>query len=86
MAVADASYRFLFIEVGSYGREHDASIFSHSAFGKALQDGTLSLPETGDGELPYVFVGDEAFPLKPQLMRPYPASNLTEKRPPSTTA
>ena len=39
MAVADASYRFLYIDVGAYGKEHDASVFAQSAFGKALEDG-----------------------------------------------
>ena len=29
-------------------------------------------------KLPYVIVGDEAFPLKPYLMRPYPAKQLTD--------
>ncbi|KAK3883774.1 hypothetical protein Pcinc_011899 [Petrolisthes cinctipes] len=38
MAVADASYRFIFHEVGVYGRENDASVFAQSAFGKALED------------------------------------------------
>ncbi|KAK3893361.1 hypothetical protein Pcinc_002795 [Petrolisthes cinctipes] len=75
MAVADVSYKFLYVDVGAYGREHDASIFAQSAFGTALQDGTLQLPQANNGDLPYVFIGDEAFPLKPELMWPYPESN-----------
>ncbi|CAH1998036.1 unnamed protein product [Acanthoscelides obtectus] len=30
--------------------------------------------------MPYFFVGDEAFPLKPYLMRPYPGRQLTEQK------
>lgn len=80
MAVADISYRFTFLEIGLYGREHDTSVFAQSAFGTALEDGTLSFPRAPDGCLPYVFIGDEAFPLKPQLMRPYPGNNLSESQ------
>ncbi|KAG0712999.1 Protein ALP1-like [Chionoecetes opilio] len=80
MGVADAAYRFIYLDVGSYGREHDGSVFAQSTFGKALEDGTLLLPQSPNGDLPYVFVGDEAFPLKPQLMRPYPGKNLSDKK------
>ncbi len=35
------------------------------------------LPGAEDlGRLPFVMVGDAAFPLKPNLMRPYPGRNL----------
>lgn len=30
--------------------------------------------------LPYVIVGDEAFPCKPYLMRPYPGHGLSEDK------
>lgn len=30
--------------------------------------------------LPYVLVGDEVYPLKPHLMRPYPCSNLKREK------
>jgi len=29
-------------------------------------------------KLPFVFLGDEVFPLKEDLLRPYPYINLTE--------
>ncbi|KAG0700700.1 Protein ALP1-like [Chionoecetes opilio] len=55
MGVADAAYRFIYLDVGSYGREHDGSVFAQSTFGKALEDGTLLLPQSPNGDLPYVF-------------------------------
>ena len=36
--------------------------------------------------MPHVFVADDAFALKPYLMKPYPQSGLTEERRIITTA
>lgn len=43
--------------------------------------GEIKLPaaeavDDGERELPYVFIADEAFPLKEYLMRPFPGSQL----------
>ena len=85
MAVADASYMFTYVDVGDYGRQCDSAVFNNSAFGKALKDNTLNVPH-GDF-LPgtttnarYCFIGDEAFPLRENLQRPYPGKMLSEKR------
>lgn len=85
LAVVDARYKFIAIDVGSKGRFSDAGIFSNSAFGKKLKDNLLFLPESksleeGGMEMPYIFVGDEAFPLLPNLMRPYPQSQLNNQK------
>ena len=79
MAVVDANYRFLYVDVGNYGKNSDGGIFNRCSFGRALQAGALNLPDPttlpgGEelGPMPYAFVGDEAFPLLPNLMRPYP--------------
>ena len=37
------------------------------------------IEENGIEKLPFVFVGDEAFPLKPHMMRPYPRRNNLEE-------
>jgi hypothetical protein len=63
---------------GSYGRNSDGRIFAHSKLGKYLET-HLGIPEVkqlpGTSCLaPHVTVGDEAFPLKTYLMRPYPGS------------
>lgn len=81
LAVVDAQYRFIYIDVGAYGRESDGGIFSESNFGRRMNSNTLNLPEKAyipgtDVESPFVFVGDEAFPLKPNLMRPYPGNYI----------
>lgn len=85
LAVCDAKYCFTLVDVGSFGRENDAAILSESAFGKLFEGGRsgLSIPSTrlvGNSRLPYVLIGDEIFPLKPWLMKPYPGRHLDEPR------
>ncbi len=83
MALVDAEYCFTLIDVGAYGSQSDGGIFALSAMGKALQRGPLSTPPPKPlpgapelGSVPHVIVGDEAFPLKPCLMRPFPGQEL----------
>ncbi|XP_039459435.1 protein ANTAGONIST OF LIKE HETEROCHROMATIN PROTEIN 1-like [Oreochromis aureus] len=88
LAVVDARYRFRDIDVGGYGRTSDGGILANSTFGQALRAGTLHLPPDqplpgGEhrGAQPHVFVADEAFPLRRELMRPFPGRLLPlEKR------
>ncbi|XP_029944258.1 putative nuclease HARBI1 [Salarias fasciatus] len=79
LAVVDARYQFRIIDVGGYGQSSDGGILANSTFGQALREGTLPLPQ--DLHLPgadhrhlqpHVFVADEAFPLRRNLMRPFP--------------
>nr|CAH7767051.1 unnamed protein product [Callosobruchus chinensis] len=79
LAVCDSNYKFLYIDVGSFGKESDSTVLN---FGKKLQEGKLNLPppeKVSDNliPLPYVFIGDEAFGISKNLMRAYPGSNLT---------
>lgn len=68
------------------GRRSDGGIFSDSAFGLALENDQIDVPppsqltEENNFNFPYVFVGDEAFPLKHYLMRPFPKNGLTRAR------
>lgn len=39
----------------------------------------LTVPNT-DTQVPYVIVGDEEFPLKPYLMRPYSGDKLDDRK------
>lgn len=36
LALVDANYKFIYIDVGSYGRNSDGAIFANSALGKSL--------------------------------------------------
>lgn len=87
LALVDADYRFRVVQVGDYGRNSDAGIYAQSRLGKGMEAGTLNvprktpLPGSGElGEMPYVMVGDAAFPLRTYLMRPYPGKGLPKER------
>ncbi|XP_025194756.1 protein ALP1-like isoform X2 [Melanaphis sacchari] len=86
MAVVDANLNFVVIDVGSYGREGDSNVFKECAFGKQLYEDKLNIPEpvvlpnTSANPQPYVFIGDEAFALHKNLLRPYPGRKLTDSR------
>lgn len=76
LAIVDANCTFMYIDVGSYGKEGDSGIFERSYLGKKFNAGTVmpqpnQLPHS-DLVLPYVFVGDDAFRLHPNMMKPYP--------------
>ncbi|KAJ8346597.1 hypothetical protein SKAU_G00279980 [Synaphobranchus kaupii] len=87
LAVVDAHYRFTLVDVGAYGRSSDGGTLASSAFGTALRLGNLDLPEDRPlpgadhlGPQPYVFLADEAFPLRRNLLRPYPGQHLGGER------
>lgn len=74
MAVADSDYKFLYIDVGAYGSEGDASVFYKSRFGRSIVENTIELPEDtsiGPVKMPFVFVADDAFPLGERIMKPF---------------
>lgn len=77
LAVVDADCKFIAIDVGSYGREGDAGIYLKSKIGQNIRNQTFNIPEpktlpgTND-VIPHVLVGDEAFALHENLMKPYP--------------
>lgn len=87
MACVDADGIFLTIDVGDYGRNSDARVFRRSSLGIALENSALDIPEPrplpgweNKGNFPHYFVADGAFPLKKNLMRPFPKRSLNKER------
>lgn len=82
MAVVNANYEFITVEVGINGRASDAGVFAQCKLKYLYDEGLLYLPEPeklplSEETFPSVFVGDDAFPLLENLMKPYSRSNLT---------
>lgn len=86
MAICNANYLFTYVDIGAYGRRSDGGIFKECQFGKKFEQKKMNVPnaeaifENGP-TLPFCLVGDEAFPLKEYLLRPYPGKGgLTKEK------
>lgn len=82
MALADANYKIIYMDVGCKGRISDGGVFNQCTLSDALARNTLNIPSarplTENGpEVPHVIVADDAFALKPYIMKPYPLRNLS---------
>ncbi|KAJ8930277.1 hypothetical protein NQ314_016930 [Rhamnusium bicolor] len=82
-AVCDANYMFTHVNIGSYGSQSDGGILTKSEFGQHLENGTLNMPADdclpgSKVHFPYYFVGDDAFPLKFNLLTPYGGKYLDD--------
>ncbi len=78
LAVCSADYRFLYVDIGQYGGNSDGGIFKDCELFKRMERGQLRLPDpeplpgADNGELmPFFLVGDDAFPLRFDLMKPF---------------
>ena len=85
LVVVGPEYEFLYAEVGMNGRNSDGGAWAQSPLKMALENNTLNIPKPtplSDGmDIPYVLVGNDAFPLSHYMTKPYPQKNLcSDKR------
>ena len=86
MAVADTNYRFVYVDIGSYRKGCDSTIFKLSTIWTSIQTIMLELPSkislsgTKGPYVPYFFVGDEGFALNRNILRHFGGSNLSVKK------
>ena len=81
--ISNAYCRFLFVEIGAYGRTSDGGVYNSSS--QCLEANTLNIPPANviqsTNELyPYVIVADDAFALKSYLLKPYALRNQTAEQ------
>jgi len=74
--IVNANYEFIYVNSGTNGRVSDGGILRHTDFFRKLENNELQIPSHRcppqvDYKLPYVFLGDAAFPLMENLMKPY---------------
>ena len=81
LALVDADYKFLYVDVGCNGRLSNSGVFRSSSLSNALSLNTSNISLPDSESFPYVVAADEDFPLKTYMMKPYGFKNLfSEKR------
>ena len=76
LALVDADYNFLWVNVGAIGSLGDAQIFNNLNLRDSILDGTIGFPQPQPVPLPqdnqptpYFLVKDDAFALRTRLMK-----------------
>ena len=77
LAIVDADYQFMYVDIGQTGSGSDAGVFNNSPFKVAMEKGALNMPKAdplphSEQPIDYFLVGDDAFALKTWLMKPLP--------------
>ncbi|XP_046975340.1 protein ANTAGONIST OF LIKE HETEROCHROMATIN PROTEIN 1-like [Vanessa cardui] len=85
MACANAKYEFIWCEVGTNGRISDGGAIKNTEFYQKLCAHELLIPQpqkckNSMNDLPFVFIGDEAFALRPDFIKPFNISTLSHER------
>lgn len=84
MAIVNVNSEFLMVDIGTNGRISDGGVLNNTKFFKKLETGQLNLPEPnpvfGETPIPYVFVSDDAFALRANIMKPFAHSNLSSSQ------
>ena len=76
---------FTLFDLEQYGSNNNSGVPANSEMGQMFDADLLNVPEDSkltenhEETLPYFLLGDEIFPLKKWLMRPYPGKNASEQ-------
>lgn len=80
-----ANYEFLFVDIRGEGQMSDGGTWRVCAFCHAPEDGTTRLPKPQplnrcyqEEKVPFVLVGNDAFPIGPGLLKPYTMRAMTK--------
>lgn len=85
MAIVNANYEFIMVDFGVNGRISDGGVIDHTTFYQKLKNGNLSLPHPtrpkgSQDIMPFVFIGDEAFSLRCDFLKPFGQKELNHDR------
>ncbi|XP_053667837.1 putative nuclease HARBI1 [Anopheles marshallii] len=87
LAVVDSDVNFLYVDVGCKGRISDGGVLKNSELYNLLEREELNIPNADKLRLndtvniPYMFLGHKAFPLKKYCLRPYSTRDLRSDSP-----
>ena len=83
LGLADANYRFLWVDVGGNGAQSDAQIFNGGELKQNILDGVVgfpppqTLPFDQIRTVPFFIIGDDAFGLQTYMMKPHGGGGLS---------
>lgn len=86
LVLVGANYNFLYVSVGATGAGSDGGVFMNTDLKECFEDGSIDLPPpsllpgTVEHPVGYFMVANDAFPLRPWLMKPIPLRNLSSEQ------
>jgi hypothetical protein len=83
--IADANDKFIAVDIGGFGKQSDGGTFLASDLFSFIDGKRIFFPEPdfllhSNVAAPYVMLGDEAYPLRPYVMKPYERNSLSGRR------
>jgi len=84
LGIVNAKYQFILADFGTNGRISDGGVLQNTKFFEMLNRGELHIPspehiKESNRNLPYVFVADDAFALRTDMMKPFRQADLTSQ-------
>ncbi|XP_046977381.1 putative nuclease HARBI1 [Vanessa cardui] len=81
LGVVNANYEFIYVNTGTNGSVSDGGVLKTTNLYTKLMSGELNLPPPSNlpgttTSAPYVFVGDSAFAINRNIMKPYPFKGI----------
>lgn len=75
----------MYVHTGTNGAVNDSGVFESTKFYKKFMNGDLNLPAPSPlpgtaTPVPYVLVGDSAFPINKHFMKPYPFKDINKEQ------
>lgn len=78
LALCNANYEFLYVDVGVNGRVSDGGVWKNCTLKKLMENpiNSLKIPKSAklpnsNKILPYIILADDAFPLQHNIMKPF---------------
>ena len=86
MAIVNSEYRFMLVDIGAYRSQADGGVWRMSTMGRLFNTRKLNIPLgrrlenfADEGPIPFFLAADEAFPLQPDIMRPFSGRERSDK-------
>ena len=87
LALVDAHYKFIWIELGGMGHMSDSQIFHDSELFECLEDNSIGIPspspiadDTTNRSMSYFILCDDAFALRLYMMKPYSRKAMSKEK------